>query len=325
LDFTTTDAALIQRRVIKTTTQLLDSVNLNHTPLAQEVDDSPAFPLRVPHAYLQNIRADMMDPLLLQVLPLLKERLEVPGFVPDPTGDQDASPTPGLLHKYQGRALIITTSACAIHCRYCFRRHYPYTDLPATWQNKLIEYLRDDHSIHEVILSGGDPLMLSEQKLSDWLTQLAQLSHLKRIRIHTRIPIVMPARINETLLASLANSAVPVVMVVHANHAQELSAEVNNALAMLRSRNIWLFNQTVLLRHVNDDVASLRALSEALAECQVVPYYLHQLDPVAGAAHFAVADTQARTLVAQLRQVLPGYLVPRLVREIPGAECKLPL
>ncbi len=325
MDFTTTDAALIQRRVIKTTTQLLDSVNLNHTPLAQEVDDSPAFPLRVPHAYLQNIRADMMDPLLLQVLPLLKERLEVPGFVPDPTGDQDASPTPGLLHKYQGRALIITTSACAIHCRYCFRRHYPYTDLPATWQNKLIEYLRDDHSIHEVILSGGDPLMLSEQKLSDWLTQLAQLSHLKRIRIHTRIPIVMPARINETLLASLANSAVPVVMVVHANHAQELSAEVNNALAMLRSRNIWLFNQTVLLRHVNDDVASLRALSEALAECQVVPYYLHQLDPVAGAAHFAVADTQARTLVAQLRQVLPGYLVPRLVREIPGAECKLPL
>ncbi len=283
------------------------------------------FPLRVPRPYAARMQTgDPRDPLLLQVLPDLHEMLAYPGYSKDPVGERHSNPLPGLLHKYQGRALLVLTGNCAIHCRYCFRRHFPYADnRPARheWQQSL-DYLAGDRDIHEVILSGGDPLAIPDRHLAWMLEQLAALPQIRRIRIHTRLPIMIPARINTTLCALLQKPKARVSLVLHCNHARELDADVAAACARLQSAGVTLLNQSVLLKGINDNLAALRTLSEELFSLGVLPYYLHLLDKVQGSAHFDVSETTALALLAQLRACLPGYLVPRLAREIAGEPGK---
>lgn len=286
------------------------------------------FPLRVPRGFAERMRkGDARDPLLLQVWPAADEALQVPGFVSDAVGDLQRARGGGLIHKYQGRVLLIATGACAVHCRYCFRRHFPYSEqlaVRAHWQAALDEIAGDD-SISEVILSGGDPLSLADEKLAELVQALDQIAHVQRLRIHTRQPIVLPSRVDERLLAWLDATRLQTVFVLHANHAQELDQQVLQALRPLRERGIVLLNQSVLLRGVNDDADTLAALSERLLKCGVLPYYLHLLDRVQGAAHFEVAEAQAQGLMQALSARLPGYLVPKLVREIAGEPAKTPV
>jgi len=286
------------------------------------------FPLRVPLGYVARMeKGNPADPLLRQVLPLGEELLTATGFSDDPVGDQAAMAIPGLLHKYAGRVLLITTAACGIHCRYCFRRHFPYSEARVAaqdWQPAL-DYIAADASIQEVILSGGDPLSLGDQRLARLADQLAAIPHVKRLRLHTRQVIVLPERVDAGLLDWLARCRLQIVMVLHTNHANEINDQVAAALQQLVAANISLLNQAVLLRGVNDTVTALVALSERLFENRVLPYYLHQLDRVQGAQHFEVSDHQAMMLIQQLREQLPGYLVPRLVREIAGKFSKIPI
>ncbi|QDU87172.1 L-lysine 2,3-aminomutase [Pirellulimonas nuda] len=286
------------------------------------------FGLLVPRGYAARMRhGDPADPLLRQVLPVGEETLEAPGFGVDPVGDLASQGAPGLLHKYRGRALLVTTGACAVHCRYCFRRHFPYEESPkglADWA-PAVDYLAADDSIHEVILSGGDPLSLVDETLARLADQLAAIPHLRRLRIHTRWPIVLPERVTDALVGWLTGTRLAPVVVVHANHAQELDATVAAALGRLARAGVPLLNQAVLLRGVNDSVVAQAELSERLIEVGVTPYYLHQLDRVAGAAHFAVPIEQGRAMVEELRARLPGYLVPRYVEERPGNRSKTPL
>ncbi|HET7063886.1 MAG TPA: EF-P beta-lysylation protein EpmB [Rudaea sp.] len=286
------------------------------------------FPLRVPRGFVARMRrGDPHDPLLLQVLPQVRELLEVPGFTRDAVGDLPARTANGVLHKYEGRALLVATGSCAVHCRYCFRRHFPYasqTAAAAGWDEAVAD-VQADESIVEVILSGGDPLSLATAKLAELTRALAPIRHLRRLRIHTRLPVVLPERIDDEFSRWLGALPWPTTIVLHANHANELDASVAAACARLRDSGAILLNQSVLLRGVNDNASVLADLSERLFDCGVLPYYLHQLDRVAGAAHFEVDDTRARDLVDELRDRLPGYLVPRLVREIAGARAKTPL
>lgn len=286
------------------------------------------FALRVPQAFIRRMRpGDPDDPLLRQVLPHRQELTDVAGFGPDPVGDQAAMAVPGLLHKYPGRALLVTTGACGVHCRYCFRRHFPYSEAnPARddWQAAL-DYLGQDHSLREVILSGGDPLMLSDQRLAALSRQLEAIPHLQRLRLHTRLAVVLPSRVDSRLLEWLSETRLQTVVVLHINHANEIDRALVDACERLRGAGCSLFNQAVLLKGVNDELGCLVALSESLFAAGVQPYYLHQLDPVQGAAHFAVDDRRARGLRDALRDCLPGYLLPQLVREIPGQAAKRPL
>lgn len=286
------------------------------------------FPLRVPRGFAARMRrGDPADPLLAQVLPRSAEALPAPGFVADPVGDLASLRAPGLLQKYQGRALLIATGACAVHCRYCFRRNFPYAEqaLGGARLDAAIAAVASDPSLEEIILSGGDPLCLTDHRLVQLLQRLDRLPGLRRLRLHTRVPVVLPERVNPPLLAALAGLRKPVAVVLHCNHANEIDGAVAAAAAALREAGASLLNQAVLLRGVNDTVAAQAALAERLFDAGVLPYYLHQLDPVAGAAHFAVADADAVGLMAGLRQRLPGYLVPRLVREVAGDPAKRPL
>ncbi len=286
------------------------------------------FEVRVPEAYLARIRpGDPADPLLRQVLPLAEEALPTPGYVDDPLEEAEHAPAPGLIHKYAGRVLLIASPACAVNCRYCFRRHFPYEENApsrAQWERTL-DTLRDDSSLHEAILSGGDPLAASDRQLAWLVERLDTIPHLKRLRLHTRLPVVIPERIDDALLGWLSATRLQKVMVLHINHANEIDEAVVAACRRLSDAGVTLLNQSVLLRGVNDSVEALAALSERLFEAGILPYYLHVLDPVAGAAHFDVSDDQARELVAGLRKQLPGFLMPRLVREIPGEASKTPL
>lgn len=286
------------------------------------------FPLRVPRAYAERMRkGDVHDPLLRQVWPGADEAQQVPGFVRDAVGDLDRARGGGLIHKYQGRVLLIATGACAVHCRYCFRRHFPYSEqlaVRAHWQTALDE-IAADTSISEVILSGGDPLSLADDKLAELVQALDGIAHVRRLRLHTRQPIVLPSRIDERLLGWLDATRLATVFVLHANHAHELDDKVAQALRPLRERGISLLNQSVLLRGVNDDADTLATLSERLLECGVLPYYLHLLDRVQGAAHFEVSEPEAQALMRALSARLPGYLVPRLVRELAGEPAKTPV
>ncbi len=286
------------------------------------------FPLRVPRAFVARMRkGDPADPLLRQVLPLDDEDRPVPGFVHDAVGDLAANGAPGVLHKYQGRALLVATGSCAVHCRYCFRRHFPYGEQTAAanqWRAAL-DYLAADPGIGEVLLSGGDPLSLATPKLAEFTDALAALPHVRRLRLHTRLPVVLPERVDAALVDWLAGLPQQVVVVIHANHARELDASVDAALARLRGAGATLLNQAVLLRGVNDHAGALADLSTRLFEAGVLPYYLHLLDRVAGAAHFEVPEGEARALHQALAARLPGYLVPRLVREVAGAPAKTPV
>jgi len=283
------------------------------------------FPLRVPRGFAARMRkGDPLDPLFLQVWPAAREAEVVPGFVADAVGDMDSAQGDGVLHKYQGRALLITTGACAVHCRYCFRRHFPYSDSLAArghWQPAL-DRLAADPSISEAILSGGDPFSLSDERLAELFEGLAGIPHLRRVRVHTRQPIVLPERIDAGLLKILRSVPLDKVMVVHANHAQELTGDVPQALADLRASGWMLLNQSVLLRGINDTPSALQGLHERLFSLGVLPYYLHLLDRVKGAAHFEVPEPRARELMRDLSGISPGYLVPRLAREVPGDPAK---
>ena len=279
------------------------------------------FPLLVPASYLSRIeRGNPADPLLLQVLPLAAEEIEVDGFNGDPVGETATTIAPGLLHKYAGRALMVVTGACAVHCRYCFRREFPYDELApaeASWE-RAIEALAADESIQEVILSGGDPLTPSDRRLAKLANELAAIPHLRRLRIHTRLPIVIPSRVTDELIDWLTATRLTPIMVLHANLARELDAAVAKAVNRLRRAGVLVLNQAVLLAGVNDSADAQCELSLRLIEIGVVPYYLHQLDRVRGAAHFEVPINRGREIVAEMRRRLPGYAVPQYVVERPG-------
>ncbi len=324
---TGSDWRQLWREAVTDGRELLQLLGLEH--LADRLPEADAgFALRVPRGFVARMRhGDPRDPLLLQVLPQMAETDVVPGFGLDAVGDMDAHAAHGVLHKYHGRALLIASGACAVNCRYCFRRHYPYGEdiaAAAKWREAL-QYLRGHADVGELILSGGDPLSLSTAKLAELSQGMADIAHLRRLRIHSRLPVVLPERVDAALCDWLAALPQQKVVVIHANHANELDASVAAACARLRDAGAMLFNQSVLLRGVNDDVDALAALSERLFACGVVPYYLHQLDRVQGTAHFEVDDTRARALMEDLRARLPGYLVPRLVREVAGEASKRPL
>ncbi len=287
-----------------------------------------SFPLFVPLPYLARIeRGNPQDPLLLQVLPTHQENEMAPGFSEDPIDESSFLAATGLLHKYLGRALMIVSGTCAIHCRYCFRRHFPYSEssgLATGWQ-EAVDHLRADNSIREVILSGGDPLTVVDAQLEALIDRLESINHLRRLRVHTRLPVVIPQRITQQLVNRLTCSTLRTVFVIHCNHANEVDSEVAAAVNRLTGNSIPVLNQSVLLRGVNDSLAALTGLSERLIQIGVIPYYLHQLDPVAGAAHFQVPVERGLELVEQMRATLSGYLVPRYVQEIPGLQSKTKL
>lgn len=300
----------------------IDPATLNTRPLAND------FPLRVPPGFVARMtRGDSHDPLLRQVLPLAEESRETAGYGCDPLDEHASMVTPGLLHKYHGRALLTLTGACAINCRYCFRRHFPYSEANPVSDNRAraLDYLRQHPDITEIILSGGDPLMLPDTRLRQLAMQLADISQLQTLRIHTRLPIVLPERIDAALLSWVRDVPLKLVMVVHCNHPNEIDTAVQQAMQRLVQAGVTLLNQSVLLRGINDDAATLIRLSRTLFSAGILPYYLHQLDRVRGSAHFEVADTRARSLASEISAALPGYLVPRLVRELPGGPGKAPL
>ena len=286
------------------------------------------FRLRVPRSFVARMRpGEPADPLLRQVLPVAAELADSAEYVADPVGERSALRAPALLQKYRGRALLLATATCAVHCRYCFRREFPYAeqsgDAPR-WSEALAE-IAADGSLEEIILSGGDPLSLSNARLENLTRALAAIPHVRRIRVHTRQPVVLPSRVDDGLLHWLRTSVLPIVFVLHINHPNELDAQLATACASLRATGITLLNQSVLLAGVNDDVEVLSSLSRRLFDTGVLPYYLHALDRVRGAAHFAVPDERAQALAGQLAARLPGYLVPRLVREVAGAAAKVAL
>lgn len=312
---------------IDTPEALIDALGLDLALAAPARAASGAFRLRVPWSYVRRMRrADPRDPLLLQVLPAAEELAERAGFVPDPLGERAAIAAPALLQKYRGRALLIATPACAVHCRYCFRREFPYDEQKdgPRWRDALA-HLERDEDIEELILSGGDPLCLTDARLAALTDALEPIAHLRRLRVHTRVPIVLPSRVDAGLVSWLGTLKWPVVIVLHANHPNEIDEEVRAACAALRHAGATVLNQSVLLAGVNDDVETLAALARRLFDAGVLPYYLHLLDRVRGTAHFEVEESRARRIVGELAAVLPGYLVPRLVREQAGAPAKVPI
>ena len=308
--------------------ELAAALGLDPRALAGVHPAGRQFALRVPRSFVARMRrGDPDDPLLRQVLPAAAELADEADYVDDPVGERSALRAPALLQKYRGRALLITTSACAVHCRYCFRREFPYAEQSGEsprWSEALAE-IRADASLEEIILSGGDPLSLSNARLESLTGALAAMPHVRRIRVHTRQPVVLPSRVDAGLLQWLRASVLPTVLVLHVNHPNELDAELAAACGKLRATGITLLNQTVLLAGINDDVDVLSKLSRRLFDAGVLPYYLHALDHVRGASHFAVSDERAQALAGQLAAQLPGYLVPRLVREVAGAPAKVTL
>jgi EF-P beta-lysylation protein EpmB len=311
---------------VSTVSELLALLDLDELePGMPDLDLDSVFPLRVPRCFIDRMKKkDWGDPLLRQVLPLKEELQWHPLFTHDPLEEHKYNAIPGLLHKYYGRVLLTVTGACAINCRYCFRRHFPYhanTIGSSAWE-RIMDYLHDNLSISEVIFSGGDPLLLNDTQIHQRILQISSLPHIKRLRIHTRLPIVLPERITPTLLESLQNSRLQVVLVVHCNHANEMDQSVVNAIFSLRKAGVTLLNQSVLLKGVNDTSEHLIRLSETLFESGILPYYLHLLDKVEGASHFFVEESYAQVLMREISAQLPGYLVPKLVYEKSGEKNK---
>ncbi|MFN0055531.1 MAG: EF-P beta-lysylation protein EpmB [Planctomycetales bacterium] len=308
--------------------ELIDRLGLPESLRAAARRAARLFPLLVPRSYLDRMHpGEPEDPLLRQVLPLDLEEIETPGYTLDPVADEAARQTPGLLQKYHGRALLIATGACAVHCRYCFRRHYPYGDEPKRLEDwgPAFRAIAADSTLSEVILSGGDPLMLTDQRLAAMIQRVAGIPHVRRLRLHTRLPIVLPERVTPALLDLLTTAGPTPIVVVHANHPQELVGPCAAALQRMVRGGVTVLNQAVLLRGVNDTVAVLAGLCEELVNLGVIPYYLHQLDRVQGAAHFEVSEAWGLQLIEELRARLPGYAVPTYVREVAGEFSKRPV
>lgn len=316
------------RDAIRDPRDLLAALGLESACLRVSAEAAAQFPLRVPRGFVARMEhGNPHDPLLRQVLPLDDELRPMPGFSLDAVGDGAAKAADGVIRKYRGRALLIATGSCAVNCRYCFRRHFPYaeeTAAAAGWRGA-VDLIRGDAGVDEVILSGGDPWSLSTAKLHELTDALAGVPHLKRLRVHTRLPVVLPERVDDALVEWLRGLPWPTTVVLHANHAREFDAGVDAACARLRGAGATLLNQAVLLKGVNDSVEALCDLSERSFAAGVLPYYLHQLDRVQGAAHFEVTDDEARRLHGAVAARLSGYLVPRLVREVAGDTGKRPL
>ncbi len=316
------------REAIRDPRELLRQLGLDPAALGVSDEAAGQFAVRVPQGFAARMRhGDRHDPLLRQVLPITDELKVVPGFSLDAVGDGAAKKATGVIQKYRGRALLVTTGSCAINCRYCFRRHFDYGTENAAregWRDA-VEAIAQDPDIDEVILSGGDPLSLATHKLVELTHALKQIPHLRRLRIHSRLPVVLPERVDDELVQWIASLPWPVAFVIHANHANEFDASVDAAMARLRAAGATLLNQAVLLRGVNDSIEALQGLSERSFAAGVLPYYLYQVDRVEGVAHFEVADDTAKDLHAQLTARLSGYLVPKLVREISGDSSKRPV
>lgn len=316
------------KEVITSPSELLDQLTLDKGLLPAAQRAATLFPLRVPRGFVARMeKGNPQDPLLRQVLPLGEEAIQHAGFSPDPLNEKSANPLPGLLHKYPGRVLVTLSGACAVNCRYCFRRHFPYQENIAggeAWKN-ILDYIAANTTLYEVILSGGDPLLVNDQHLKKSLEDLSKIRHLKILRIHSRLPIVLPQRITNDFVNVITSTSLKTVMVVHCNHANELDDSVAMAIDRLRQKKITVLNQSVLLKGVNDSVEALVNLSQRLFAGGVLPYYLHLLDKVQGAAHFTVSESQARQLIEKMQASLSGYLVPKLVKEVSGAKSKLPV
>ena len=313
---------------IRDPAELGELLDFTDDQIAELERASKDFPLLVPRPFLARMRpGDPLDPLLLQVLPQAAELLPVDGFRTDPLEEQACHVAPGLLRKYAGRALLITTGSCPVHCRYCFRRHYAYSDEPGRFEEWLpaLEAIAADPSIHEVLLSGGDPLMLQNSRLAELCDALDAVPHVRRVRVHTRMPVVVPERVTPGLIELLSSRRMAPIVVVHLNHPSEIAEDSRKALRGMVRAGIPVLSQSVLLRGINDSSATLAELFEQLIDLGVMPYYLHQLDPVRGAAHFETKVELGRKLIAELRERLPGYAVPRFVREVPGGRFKEPL
>ena len=294
---------------------------------AKDIEARKLFPMRVPRSFAARMqKGDANDPLFLQVFPRQQEFNQAQGFTTDPLQEQNNQQV-GILHKYQSRLLLIVRGGCAVNCRYCFRRHFPYGENhlnKAQWQQALT-YIENNPQLDEVIYSGGDPLMAKDDFLA-WLTeQVAAIKHIKRIRIHTRLPVVIPSRVTSELIQWFSQTRLKPVMVLHINHGNEINQSLRNAIQKLKQAGVTLLNQAVLLKDINDTADAQIALNEKVFEMGVIPYYLHVLDKVAGAAHFDYQEQKARQLMAELVKRLPGYLVPKLVREIGGQPGKTPL
>ncbi|MFT4822683.1 MAG: EF-P beta-lysylation protein EpmB [Halioglobus sp.] len=316
------------RNAIRSSAELREFLALEHDDAFEDSCAAKDFPVLVPKPYARRMKpGDPHDPLLLQVLGSGAELSSPSDYALDPLQEGDKNPLPGLIHKYHGRVLLIAASGCAVNCRYCFRRHFDYSaNSPsrAHWPDTL-SYIEKDSSISEVILSGGDPLLLPDNIIAELIGQIASIGHIKRLRIHTRLPVVLPARITPELCEILSESRFRPVMVIHCNHPNEVDDALRDAIDHLSSAGVTVLNQSVLLAGVNDDPQCLAELSEALFETGVMPYYLHMLDKVRGAAHFAVPEARALDIYRQLISLSSGYLVPRLVRECPNQPSKVPL
>ncbi len=316
------------RNVITSRGELLEALNLRLEDVGIAGGACQDFPLKVPRSFVSRMRcADPQDPLLLQVLSSNREMSESTGYTMDPLQETGHIPHRGIIHKYNGRVLLIASGGCAVNCRYCFRRHFPYSDnrnSRSEWQEAL-DYIRSDNSIEEVILSGGDPLIMDDAQLTELTNRIADIAHVKRLRIHSRLPIVIPDRVTEELLDAICPQNVQTVMVLHCNHANEIDEHVTEAIFALRRRDVIVLNQAVLLRSINDNVLAQIALSQSLFSAGALPYYLHMLDKVKGAAHFDIGEAEAQALVQELSAHLPGYMVPKLVREISGGRAKSPV
>ena len=304
---------------------LLSLLGLDNSLLSSALKANRLFALRAPYSYINRIEyGNPEDPLLRQILPLGQEFNEVEGFSADPLAEQSQNPRHGVIHKYQSRVLLITSGACAVNCRFCFRRHFPYQDnhlSSESWQ-QAIEYIAADSSINEVILSGGDPLAANDRRLTQMASALNEITHLKTLRIHTRLPVMIPSRVTEEMLGWYTGQRLKPVLVLHCNHPNEIDDSVREALSKLQKAGVTLLNQSVLLKGINDNAKTLAQLSNTLFQAGVLPYYLHLLDRVKGAAHFEVSEIEAKQIMRDLMAQCSGYLVPRLVREIPGEPGK---
>lgn len=310
---------------ISSVDELLSCLQLNPNQLSASQLAAEDFPLKVPRPFVDRMEiGNPHDPLLNQVLPVTQETEPAVGYSPDPLDEAEHNPVPGIVHKYGNRLLLIVSPNCAINCRYCFRRHFPYQEnrqSKAQWQQAL-SYISSNTAINEVIFSGGDPLAANDNFLR-WLTeQIANIPHIKRLRIHTRLPVVIPSRIDESFLNWATGTRLVPIMVLHINHRNEINSAVRHMVQRLVNSGMLVMNQTVLLKAINDNAETLVELSEALYDSGVIPYYLHLLDPVAGACHFDIAAQQAQQIYSQLQTQLPGFLVPKLVREISGEKSK---
>ena len=307
--------------------ELLRHLEIDPTPWQDGFAARKQFAQRVPLSFVARMeKGNPEDPLLRQVLPVAQELEWHPGFSQDPLEEQDNA-QPGLLHKYRNRALLIVKGGCAINCRYCFRRHFPYQDNrgnKAVWQKNL-DYIAAHTELNEVILSGGDPLMAKDNELEWLISAIAAIPHIKRLRIHTRLPVVIPARVTDGLCTLLASTRLQVVMVTHINHANEIDAPFSEAVRALKQVGVTMLNQAVMLKGINDSVDAQVALSESLFDAGILPYYLHVLDKVQGSAHFHIADSEAKNIMAGVIERVSGYLVPTLTREIGGRKSKTPL